>query len=51
MEKIEKLVEAEQVARQTFVREPTYNNAVAIQRLKRQRHDIMRTLPPLREAV
>lgn len=51
MEKIEKLVDAEEVARQAFVKEPTYKNAVAIQMLKRQRNDIRKTLPPIREAA
>lgn len=51
MEKIRQLVDAEEVARQAFVKEPTYNHQLAINRLKRQRHDIMRTLPKIREAA
>ncbi len=51
MEKIRQLVDAEEVARQAFVKEPTYNNAVAIQRLQRQRKDIRRTLPAIKEAA
>lgn len=51
MEKIRQLVDAEEVARQAFVKEPTYNNAWCMQRLRRQRQDIMRTLPKIREVA
>lgn len=51
MEKIRQLIDAEEVARQTFVKQPTYNNALAVQRLRRQRDDIRKTLPAIREAA
>jgi len=51
MEKIRQLVDAEEVARQAFVVDPTHKNAVAIQKLKQQRNAIRRTLPAIREAA
>lgn len=48
MEKIRQLVDAEEVARQTFVKDPNYKNAVAMQMLRRQRNDIRKTLPTIK---
>lgn len=38
-------------ARRTFVNDPNYKNALAIQHLERQRKDIRRTLPKLKEVL
>lgn len=51
MEKIRQLVDAEEIARQTFAKDPTHKNAIAIQKLQQQRKAIMRTLPVIREAA
>lgn len=49
MRLLNRLADAILTAQQTFAVNPTHANAIAIQDLEKQRRDLQRTLPKLRE--
>lgn len=48
---LNRLSDALEEARRAFVKEPNYRNAQNMQRIKKQREAIRRTLPKLREVA
>ena len=51
MRLLNRMSDAIEEARKAFVQNPTYNTAVRMQNLKKQREAIRRTLPKLKEVA